>query len=217
MNKELIKKYKVEFDHWLNGGKLQVKFVNDPWEEAPKDIFSYSMVNFMLVIDDEYIKFRKALAEGKTIQCNAKEGENDITYTAYGHTWWEDTTEFKYATTFYRVKPEELKFKVGDWITDGIEVWQHKENCRVKNQTSWSLWKPKPGEWCWVFNYLREIPNLRRVIKVEANFTNRFDDEKFTKAVRVSRGDDLNDEVGYRFCEPFIGQLPTSIENYKKE
>ncbi len=25
MNKELIKKYKAEFDHWLNGGKLQAK------------------------------------------------------------------------------------------------------------------------------------------------------------------------------------------------
>lgn len=47
MNKELILKYKDEFDHSLYGGKLQVKFVNDPWEEAPKDIFSYSANNLI--------------------------------------------------------------------------------------------------------------------------------------------------------------------------
>lgn len=63
MNKELIKTYFEEFKHWLNGGKLQVKFVNDPWEEAPEGIFSYNTVNFVLVIDDEYVEFRKAMAE----------------------------------------------------------------------------------------------------------------------------------------------------------
>ena len=30
MNKELIKKYKAEFDHWLNGGEFYVK-VNDTY------------------------------------------------------------------------------------------------------------------------------------------------------------------------------------------
>lgn len=30
MNKQLIIRYFEEFKHWLNGGKLQAKFVNDP-------------------------------------------------------------------------------------------------------------------------------------------------------------------------------------------
>ena len=31
MIKELIKKYKAEFDHWMNGGKLQTKFKVGGW------------------------------------------------------------------------------------------------------------------------------------------------------------------------------------------
>ena len=29
MNKELIKKYKAEFDHWLNGGELLYAYIDD--------------------------------------------------------------------------------------------------------------------------------------------------------------------------------------------
>lgn len=136
------------------------------------------------------------------------------------------------------MKALNLKFEVGDWVVDiqdgalykikeikefpeeptykrfifssTEETWIDIYNDEV-DTNGWELWQPITGEWCWVFNYLREVPNLRRVIKVEDNFNNRFDDEKFTKAVRVNRGDDLNDEVGYRFCEPFIGQLPTIL------
>lgn len=32
------------------------------------------MVNFVLVIDDEYVEFRRAGAEGKTIQYKDREG-----------------------------------------------------------------------------------------------------------------------------------------------
>ena len=112
MNKELIKMYFKEFEHWLNDGKLQAKFVYDNWIEAPKDVFSFTMVNFILVIDDEYVEFRKALAEGKTIQM----------YCSYdGVTpFWDDMTEVIKSIGFvmtkenYRIKPEveEPKFKV---------------------------------------------------------------------------------------------------------
>lgn len=143
MNKELIKKYKAEFEHWLNGGNILVRFTTakNPykWYNIEEDFDAKSWnghYGAQYIIDDEYVEFRKALAEGKTIQCNAKEGENDITYTAYGHTWWEDTTEFKYATTFYRIKPEEPKFKVGDWvILDFIKLTDTSDkykNCAVQ-------------------------------------------------------------------------------------
>ena len=105
MNKELIKKYKAEFAHWLNGGKLQAKFVNDPWEEAPEGIFSFTTINFILVIEDEYVELRKALAEGKTIQMYCKyDGVPPI---------WDDMTEVIKSIGFvmtkdnYRIKPEE--------------------------------------------------------------------------------------------------------------
>ena len=111
MNKELIKKYKQEFEYWLNGGKLQAKFVYDEWVEAPKDIFSYNMVNFVLVIDDEYVEFRKALAEGKIIQYR------NLKVNAFKN--WQDLGNLKFNPNFeHRIKPEEPKFKVGDWIRD---------------------------------------------------------------------------------------------------
>ena len=74
------------------------------------------------------------------------------------------------------------------------------------------MYIPKEGEWCWVYNVTREVPYLRKVIRVEANYKNRFNDYKFTKAVIVSRGD-TSGEVGYRFCEPFLGKLPSLIDN----
>ena len=107
MNKQLINKYKPEFDHWLNGGKLQANFVYDQWVEAPKDIFSYNMVNFVLVIDDEYIEFRRALAEGKTIQLNEAEKFSDpkrswidLSCTCLGD------SRLLFPVSYYRIKPE---------------------------------------------------------------------------------------------------------------
>lgn len=178
MNKELIKRYKKEFDHWLNGGNVQVYYKKD---DEPKWWTDKESINYggddnfsniidkslspdyvLVVIDDEYVEFRKALAEGKTIQCNAKEGENDITYTAYGDTWWVDTIEFKYATRFYRIKPEEPKFKVGDWLIEihsgsyakVLEVFTQEVRVKLYDcnsiitteNTDFKLWKPQLGE-----------------------------------------------------------------------
>ena len=86
MNKELIKKYKVEFDYWINGGNIQAyyKLDNTPkWWTDKESLDYYGDDNFnnviensldtddvLVVIDDEYIEFRRALAEGKTIQLN---------------------------------------------------------------------------------------------------------------------------------------------------
>ena len=95
-------------------------------------------------------------------------------------------------------------------LSDGLIESEYK----VWFLSDCELWEPKPGEWCWVFNKLMEIPVLRRVIRVEDNYSNRFDDDKFTKAVIVGRGDALDEEVGYRFCEPYIGTLPSTIEQF---
>ena len=107
MNKDLIKKYKAEFDHWMDDGKLQVKFVNDLWEEAPEDIFSYNAVNFVLVIDDEYVEFRKALAEGKIIQLDEaakfsdpNRGWVDLSCKSFG------SSTHLFPVNYYRIKPE---------------------------------------------------------------------------------------------------------------
>ena len=162
MHKELIKKYKAEFNHWLNDGKLQAKFNGNSWIEAPKDIFAFNYVaNFILVIDDEFVEFRKALAEGKTIQMYCK-------YDGVPP-FWDDMTEviksigFVMAKDNYRIKPEEPKFKVGDWVvyTGGgycegeilqITDIDEKGFCtfgsydKLYHFNKLRLWQPKLGE-----------------------------------------------------------------------
>ena len=120
----------------------------------------------------------------------------------------------------------DTKHQIGDWVqiiySNGIKfvakvispdkVLEGGKEYQTTVE-SWDEWNPEEGEWCWVYNVTRETPYLRKVIRVEANYKNRFDDYKFTKAVIVSRGD-TSEEVGYRFCEPFLGELPSTIEQY---
>lgn len=71
MNKELIKKYKKEFDHWLNGGSLLTKSFSNcdiTLYEEVTDSNSWSNPHRVYIINDEYVEFRKALCEGKTVQ-----------------------------------------------------------------------------------------------------------------------------------------------------
>lgn len=126
---------------------------------------------------------------------------------------WKDIYTLPQATTH---QPTQSKFKVGDCVEhpEAEHPWRITQNSLDKlDNTKLKLWIPKPGEWCWVYNVTIELPYLRRVIRVEDNYKNRFSDYEFTKAVRVSRGDTTG-EVGYRFCEPFIGTFPTNVKEY---
>lgn len=141
MNKELIKKYKKEFDHWLNGGKLlYADSISSQWNDIDSidaEIFPIHKRNpfainesHTIVINDEYVEFRTALAEGKTIQYR----------TEYSN--WVDYTDekgnicnlFSSSNTVkncyqYRIKPEEPQFKVGDWvrINEPTELLPHQK------------------------------------------------------------------------------------------
>ena len=166
MNKELIKKYKNEFEHWINGGNVQAFYKKD---DEPKWITDEELVDYasidnfgnivnnslrlddiLIVIDDEYVELRKALAEGKTIQMYCKyDGVTPI---------WDDMTEVIKSIGFvmtkdnYRIKPEESKFKIGDWVRDlrDNSVFQiNSENFNLKLSTTNGVyihWQPKPGE-----------------------------------------------------------------------
>lgn len=105
MNKELILKYKTEFDHWLHGGKLRHKAYGK-WEQT-NNIWSCRTADIAaVVIDDEYVEFRKALAEGKTIQIA---GLNPIAHpTIYKNSYVDmECGLFDKAIELYRIKPEE--------------------------------------------------------------------------------------------------------------
>ena len=232
MNKELILKYKTEFDHWLNGGKLQAKFVNDPWEEAPEDIFSYNTVNFVLVIDDSYSIYRKALAEGNTIQYYEciYQHEMDVNLDRYDWLDWKSATPSSSFTKTlkYRIKPEEPKFKVGDWvrvktgtfeydgtarISKGVkqlsksDMWLFSENHYKCNPDNYiEHWQPKEGEWCWV-GY--KLMKFNKIIKEDYSTT-----FEFIFPGRDADGYKIKEyilETHLQIVEPFIGQLPTKF------
>ena len=105
MNKELILKYKTEFDHWLNGGKLRHKAYGK-WEQT-NNIWSCRTADIAaVVIDDMYIEFRKALAEGKTIQIA---GLNPVAHpTIYKNSYVDMEGDlFDKDIELYRIKSEE--------------------------------------------------------------------------------------------------------------
>lgn len=72
MNKELIKKYKPEFEHWLNDGDIVVgrPISENEWVYSTAEEPQWKDDNVVYIINDEYIELRKALAEGKIIQFN---------------------------------------------------------------------------------------------------------------------------------------------------
>lgn len=200
MNIELIKKYKAEFDHWLNGGEViynfkdNRKFYNLTWDESI-DALNYIIVN------DEYVEFRKALAEGKTIQWTSSDNQ-------YDYPLWEIVTKIDtyFPVNRYRIKSEEPQFKVGDWIRskDGIDVCAvtkdtirfYKEGFNKDLSDEWELWQPQPGEWCW-FRDNRGEASLRQFLQmcpvVKTNY--------------ISKQGLISGTV-----EPFIGKLPTFLK-----
>lgn len=207
MNKELIKKYNKEFNHWLNGGNILARYsnldVNDIWTRIPLSKYGWNTENTWFVIEDKYVEFRKALAEGKTVQCRQSFSKE-----------WKNVFYPRFDTLVenYRIKPEEPKFKVGDWVRDSygniqlieriLPCDRHKENIWFKHagaafSTELKHWTPQPGEWCWFWDAHHTIPVIRR-------FKKEADSEYPYKAI---------DDVSYENCEPFIGTLPTHLKD----
>lgn len=221
MNKELIKKYKDIFDYWLDGGKVIAKNtrVVDTWVEVDCDEhWDCTDINdhkISFVKNDQYAEFRKALADGKIIQLAYRETCTPIK--------WKDITDwgvnipmFPSPVEDYRIKPDESKFKVGDWVRTldwDTSTWKYIS--QIKKITSeWEypiiteygrfrldstkLWQPKPGEWCWFWDaFTKDAPLLTRFIKMtpEGYYTSH------------SRNKE------YSHCEPFVGTLPSSLKD----
>ena len=163
MNKQLIITYFEEFKHWLNGGKILYALYDlddknySAWYELHHDCKwdHNNAYRFKFIINDEYVEFRKAMAEGKTIQ-----------YYVDGFVGWQDVKSLNQSCmhpTSFRIKPEEPKFKVGDWLIeihgggyakvlevikkDLLRVNLYDSNAIITTEsTDFILWQPKPGE-----------------------------------------------------------------------
>ena len=116
------------------------------------------------------------------------------------------------------------KFKVGDWVVytgggycDGeilqITKIDEKGFCtfgsynKLYHFNKLRRWKPKPDEWCWVFDDKSQIPVLRKFLCTHDK------ENSILPCVYIVEEHDKT-TLHYRYIEPFIGALPSTIEQY---
>ena len=123
MNKELIKKYRDEFNHWLNGGEIAVKYRGAGiYVGNPGNLVAFNWSNpeniESIVIKDKYVEFRKSIVQGKQVQVYVDDVWVDIDSSSYDFN--------NLPLDQVRVKPD---IKVGDWIIDREEM--HLEQQKI--------------------------------------------------------------------------------------
>ena len=226
MNKELILKYKAEFDHWLNGGKILYASYDldeknySAWYELHHDCkWDYNNAyRFKFIINDAFVEFRKALAEGKTLQYNF--GNFGTNKKDFPDSWKDLDLSIgiladRACPENYRIKPEESKFKVGDWVRD--KKRKHKPFMVTSSdletdspnyvKIDCELWQPQPGEWCWVGYKLMKFNKL-----IKEDYSTTFE---FISPNRDVDGYKIKEHILERhlqIVEPFIGQLPSYLK-----
>ncbi len=186
MNKQLIIDNPECFQHWLSGGTIWYKI--DIWYiGSPEDlsIFDSGRTDTItaVVIDDEYTKFRKALADGDIVQVQTLDGN-----------WMDKSTDFK-PTLTYRIKPKP-QFSAGDWVVCDMSGKPYKLQEEFNEEfanSSCTLWNPTVAEYCWFWNEFDPIP-------VIAQFSHAYADGFIT-----------NQTKGYSHCEPCLS-LPTVLK-----
>lgn len=165
MSKDLIKKYKKEFDHWLNEGKT---------------------IQIYCDIEKEWFDCNNVIKE-----CG-----------------------FPCSVENYRIKPDELKFNVGDWvrcrdlgkneiikITGEYYSLDDAYQCSngIRNSKFLTLWKPEYKEYCW---HLK----TKQLIQVSLQKTRLYDAIGYTM-----HGFPL--DIKFSDCEPFTEQLPSFLND----
>ena len=201
MSKEIILKYLTEFNAWVKGQEVYVMFSNgghrlvDSLEDFNEDV-KY------IVLKDSYFFYRKALAEGKVIE-----------YLGQSSNLWHEVPEpdFILHPTCYRIKPDEPKFRVGDFVRCVAQLQNasplritrlFQDNYYVMNSKLSFLeyelipWTPVKGEWCWFY------------------------DSKSSKSTVLSKFNEMwrnkfrsTTDTTWNFCEPFLNSRPSYLKD----
>ena len=165
------------------------------------------------VLNDSYSTYRKALAEGKSIQMLCRYDKMEPI--------WDDMTEVIKSIGFvdvkenYRIKPEEPKFKVGDWVihngvakrvtkaVDGYIDSLDNEVAVIMKEESLELWKPEDEKYFWYKN------DLVRFHETQANLGLLLESARGCSYYPAEKN--FED-----YCEPFIGKLPSNLKQDSK-
>lgn len=207
MNIELIKKYKTEFNHWLNCGDLLIRNNDDRiWMNMSEVHWDMNYKNVSIIINDNFSELRKALCDGKIIQLYVT-SEQHISDPSQDIYKWTDFKSLTPSSSFsgllknYRIKPEESDFKEGDFVRvsspSGEYFIERISSVNNDNTVTLSekyvayisdciLWKPTYGELCWVRN---------------SKWSNK--EESIFKAY------DYDACRHYDLCEPFLNSKPS--------
>ena len=172
MRKAIIIKYEKEFLAWCKGDSVLLgapTSMHDKtliWREV-RDFNDWKPLDTVYVLNDSYSDYRKALAEGKSIEFYelVDEDEFDSTKDVYKWLEWRSATPSSSFTKTlkYRIKPEEPKFKVGNWVvnkeskqriikkvtsvySDSVTVGDSTVGINVILIKDLELWKPQLGE-----------------------------------------------------------------------
>ena len=221
MNKKLIQDNMEAFKHWLNKGdvlacpvKSKLKGYAIDWQ--PIDEYAkWDNIDTHYIINDEYVEFRKALAEGKTIQLYDVI-ELHISNPSLDKFGWRDFKSFTQSVTFsksvgsYRIKPDEPKFKVGDFVTPlnrdiNCSVWKIDKVLSCNTLASGIIlldprtiqpWTPVKGEWCWFY------------------------DSKSSKSAALAQFKEISNDyfmsitdTYWKCCEPFLNSIPSYLKD----
>ena len=192
MNKELILKYKTEFDHFLNGGELLIRNNDeDIWINMTEVHWDMNYKTVSIIINDKFSELRKALCNGKTIQI----------YYEFNNTWNDIIKpEFKDNVSNYRIKPEEPEFKTGDFVktpTSIAIIMEHNGQLFASNNyelQDCTKWTPSHKELCYF-----------------THDTNTKTSAILREFREISKDGFYVDCFGARFiyCEPFLNSKPT--------
>ena len=227
---DTINKYKTEFDYLINGGVLAVKCFSEiafpqfkRWLLVNKDELTSFTSEFgeVYIINDECVRYRKALAEGKIIE---------EYYDACGQTGWTTFTGTFSKYSKYRIKPDEPKFNVDDWI----KVYYNSKSCDLYynkkieyiyedyiqctdgsniyfESTKIELWIPDINEYYWdkengclckCTNIIQNKPGIQTALYGD-----------IVDLTKKKRRHKLNACCGLSSAEPFIGSLPSHIKD----
>lgn len=206
MNKQLINKYKLEFDHWLNDGivlmgKRNLSNNTIKWYPSITNPFIEISESIIIIIKDEYFTYRKALAEGKTIE-----------YLGQSSNLWQEleNANFNLHQTCYRIQPDKPKFKVGDFVRyihahtpKALEInningdryyFTNAEMSCIEHELI--TWTPVKGEWCWFYN--NAYNKYSHLAKFNGMWENKFRSTTDTP---------------WQFCEPFLNSMPSYLKD----
>ena len=210
MNLELIRKYETEFLHMLHGGKVLMG-KKDPvtntikWYPSVLNPFVETSNTIVVVIDDMYCTYRKALAEGRTVQYMNSNGEIK-SLDDWDNIGWK---QFKGCVENYRIKPDEPEFKIGDYVryihANSPKPLQISNiNCEryyfenaeiILRLDEIEKWEPREGEVCIFWNNDSNTAVIAKLRYI------------------VSTGTYRTEHSYWDNCMPFTGALPPHIKD----